>query len=137
MTAPRITVLGTGYLGATHAAGMAELGFEVLGFDIDAAKVAALTDGRVPFYEPDLEPVLRKHVESGSLRFTTDYSEVAAFGDVHFICVGTPQRGDGLGADMSQVEAAISGIVAGLRPDSLVVGKSVITTGVPAAMVCA
>jgi UDPglucose 6-dehydrogenase len=134
MTAPRITVLGTGYLGATHAAGMAELGFEVLGFDIDAAKVAALTDGRVPFYEPDLEPVLRKHVESGSLRFTTDYSEVAAFGDVHFICVGTPQRGDGLGADMSQVEAAISGIVAGLRPDSLVVGKSTVPVGTAAAL---
>lgn len=134
MTAPRITVLGTGYLGATHAAGMAELGFEVLGFDIDQAKVDALTEGRVPFYEPDLEPVLRKHVDAGTLRFTTDYAEVAEFGDVHFICVGTPQRGDGLGADMSQVEAAIGGIVAGLHRPALIVGKSTVPVGTAAAL---
>ncbi|MGH3451700.1 MAG: UDP-glucose 6-dehydrogenase, partial [Haloechinothrix sp.] len=92
MTTQRITVLGTGYLGATHAACMAELGFDVLGMDVDEAKVAALTEGRVPFYEPELEPLLRKHVESGKVRFTTSYREVAEFGDVHFLCVGTPQR---------------------------------------------
>ncbi len=132
--APRITVLGTGYLGATHAAGMAELGFEVLGFDVDAAKVEALRAGNVPFWEPGLEPVLRRHVEAGTLRFTTDYDEVAEFGDVHFVCVGTPQRGDGLGADMSQVETAIGGILPGLRRPALVVGKSTVPVGTAAAL---
>ncbi len=78
----RITVVGCGYLGATHAACMAELGFEVLGLDVDEAKVATLNEGRTPFFEPGLEPMLRKHVETGRLRFTTSYDEVAAFGDV-------------------------------------------------------
>ena len=70
---PRITVIGCGYLGATHAACMAELGFDVLGLDLDHDKVAALQEARPPFYEPGLEPILRKHVESGRLRFTTSY----------------------------------------------------------------
>ena len=87
----RLSVLGTGYLGATHAACMAELGFDVIGMDVDEAKVAMLADGRTPFYEPDLEPLLRKSLESGRLRFTTSYAE-AATADVHFLCVGTPQR---------------------------------------------
>ena len=73
----RLSVLGTGYLGATHAACMAELGFDVLGMDVDEAKVEALSEGRVPFYEPGLEPLLRKNVESGRLRFTTSYAEAA------------------------------------------------------------
>ena len=86
----RMTVVGTGYLGVTHAACLAEMGYEVLGLDTDEAKIAMLTDGRVPFYEPELEPLLRKHIDDGRLRFTTSYADAAAFGDVHFICVGTP-----------------------------------------------
>src|SRR5450432_3597622 len=88
----RITVIGIGYLGATHAACMAELGYQVLGLDVDEEKVAALAAGRLPFFEPGLEPLLRKHVESGRLRFTTNPAEAAAFADIHFLCVGTPQR---------------------------------------------
>ena len=100
----RITVLGTGYLGATHAAGMAELGFEVLGMDVDEAKITALREGRAPLFEPDLEPLLRKHVESGRLRFTTSYAEVAEFGDVHFVCVGTPQRAGSNAANLTWLD---------------------------------
>jgi UDPglucose 6-dehydrogenase len=92
----RLTVLGTGYLGATHAACMAEFGFEVLGMDVNKAKVAALSAGQVPFFEPDLEALLARHVESGALRFTSSYAEVADFGDVHFLCVGTPQQAGSL-----------------------------------------
>ena len=103
----RITVIGTGYLGATHAACLAELGFEVLGVDVDEAKVAALGQGRVPFYEPGLEPLLHRHVTEGRLRFTTSAEEVADFGDVHFLCVATPQRAESLAADLSHVEAAV------------------------------
>ncbi len=130
----RITVIGTGYLGATHAACMAEMGFEVLGMDIDAAKVAALSTGQVPFFEPDLEPLLRKHVESGWVRFTTSYEEVAAFGDVHFVCVGTPQRRDGYAADVSYVEGAVAGLAPHLTRECLVVGKSTVPVGTAAGL---
>ncbi|MGH8894606.1 MAG: UDP-glucose dehydrogenase family protein [Actinomycetes bacterium] len=125
----RITVLGTGYLGATHSACMAELGFEVLAMDVDHAKVDALTEGRVPFYEPDLEPLLRKHVESGRLRFTTSYDEVAAFGDVHFFCVGTPQRKGEYAADMRYVDGVVDGLAPHLDRACVVVGKSTVPVG--------
>ena len=125
----RISVLGTGYLGATHAACMAELGFEVLGMDVAADKVAALSEGRVPFFEPDLEPLLRKHVESGRLRFTTSYEEVAAFGDVHFLCVGTPQKKGEYAADLVYVDAVVDGLAPHLDRPCLVVGKSTVPVG--------
>jgi UDPglucose 6-dehydrogenase len=88
-TITTVSVIGTGYLGATHAACMAELGFDVVGLDNDPAKVAMLAAGRLPFVEPDLEPLLAEHVATGRLRFTTDPAE-AAVADVHFLCVGTP-----------------------------------------------
>jgi UDPglucose 6-dehydrogenase len=97
---PRLTVLGTGYLGITHAACMAHLGFEVVGVDTDSDKVARLSRGELPVFEPQLVDLLCKGIASGRLRFTTSYEEAAAFGDVHFICVGTPQRHDGNGADL-------------------------------------
>ena len=125
----RVTVIGCGYLGATHAAGMAELGYEVVGLENDPAKVAELSAGRVPFYEPDLEELLSQHVASGSWRFTSSYAEAGAFGDVHFVCVGTPQEPHGLGADLSQVEGAVTGIAPYLRGDALVVGKSTVPVG--------
>jgi UDPglucose 6-dehydrogenase len=111
---------------------MAELGFEVLGMDVDQAKVDMLTEGRVPFFEPDLEPLLRKHVESGRLRFTTSYAEVAAFGDVHFLCVGTPQRKGEYAADMRYVDGVVDGLAPHLDRPTLVVGKSTVPVGTAA-----
>ena len=105
--ARRMTVVGCGYLGATHAACMAELGFEVLGLDVDESRVDALQQARPPFYEPGLEPLLRKHVESGRLRFTSSFAEAAEFGDVHFLCVSTPQREGELAADVSYIELSL------------------------------
>jgi UDPglucose 6-dehydrogenase len=124
----RLSVLGTGYLGATHAACMAELGFEVIGMDVDEAKVAMLADGRTPFYEPDLEPLLRKSLDSGRLRFTTSYAE-AATADVHFLCVGTPQRKGGYAADMRYVDGVVDGLAPHLDRPTLVVGKSTVPVG--------
>src|SRR5262245_16336871 len=106
----RITVIGCGYLGATHAAAMADLGHEVLGMEIDPDKRAALSRGEVPIYEPHLDDLLASSVQSGRLRFTDSYAEAAAFGDLHFVCVGTPQQLESLAADISQVETAISGL---------------------------
>ena len=98
---PRLTFLGTGYLGATYAVCFAELGYEVLGYDIDAPKIDKLRAGEVPFHEPGLDELLRKNLAAGRLRFTTSIAEAAEFGDVHFVCVGTPQRADSMAADLS------------------------------------
>jgi UDPglucose 6-dehydrogenase len=128
----RLTVLGTGYLGATHAVCMAELGYEVLGMDVDEAKVAALAGGTVPFFEPGLQELLVKNLESGRLRFTTSYEEVGAFGDVHFTCVGTPQKKGEYAADVSYVDAVVRGLAPHLRDGALVVGKSTVPAGTAA-----
>src|SRR5712691_9074602 len=91
----RLTVIGTGYLGLTHAVCMAELGHDVLAIDVDEEKIAKASRGETPFFEPDLEPLLRKNLDSGRLRFTTSFRKVADHGQVHFLCVGTPQGPDG------------------------------------------
>ncbi|WP_221352950.1 UDP-glucose dehydrogenase family protein [Streptomyces beigongshangae] len=130
----KITVIGTGYLGATHAAAMAELGFEVLGLDVVPEKIETLRRGGAPMYEPGLEELLRRHVAgiegaSGRLRFTMDWAEAAAFGDVHFICVNTPQKHGEYACDMSYVDAAFASLAPHLTGPALVVGKSTVPVG--------
>ena len=125
----RISVIGTGYLGAVHAACMAELGHEVLGVDSDVRKIDALTDGQAPFYEPGLADMLVANVEAGRLHFSTSLLDAAEFGDVHFICVGTPQQQDSLHADLSSLHAVIEGLVPHLAHDCLLVGKSTVPVG--------
>jgi UDPglucose 6-dehydrogenase len=128
----RIAVLGTGYLGAVHAACMAELGHDVLGVDVDEFRIAALTEGRAPFYEPGLPEMLVRTVGSGRLRFSTSLEEAARFAEVHFVCVGTPQLPGGLGADLSYLQAVINGLAPHLTRDCLVVGKSTVPVGTAA-----
>lgn len=127
--APRLSVLGTGYLGATHAACMAELGHAVLGMDVDVARVETLAAGELPFYEPGLGELLRRGLKNGRLRFTTDYAEAAHFGDVHFVCVGTPQQVGSHAADLGAVDAVIDGLAPHLTRPALVVGKSTVPVG--------
>jgi UDPglucose 6-dehydrogenase len=129
---PRLTVIGTGYLGATHAICMAVLGYEVLGVDVDAAKVERLASGEVPFFEPGLPELLAKALESGRLRFTTSFAEAGEFGDIHFVCVGTPQRPGSYAADMRYVDAAVTDLSHHLRRRALVVGKSTVPIGTAA-----
>lgn len=124
----KLSVVGTGYLGATHAACMSSLGFTVVGVDTDAQKVAQLSKGELPFYEPGLDTLLLQEIESGRLTFTTDFSAVAD-ADVHFICVGTPQSKDGLAADLTYVKASVAAIAPFLKDNSLVVGKSTVPVG--------
>ncbi|TYB59743.1 UDP-glucose/GDP-mannose dehydrogenase family protein [Nonomuraea sp. PA05] len=125
----RLTVIGTGYLGVTHAACMADLGFEVLGLDVDADKINRLNAGELPIHEPGMEPVLRRGLDSGRLRFTSSYEEVAAFGDVHFVCVGTPQKRGEYAADVTYVDAAIESLAPLLDRECLIVGKSTVPVG--------
>ncbi|MET8156146.1 UDP-glucose/GDP-mannose dehydrogenase family protein [Sphaerisporangium sp. NPDC005289] len=125
----RLTVLGTGYLGATHAACMAALGFDVLGLDVDPDKVARLQAGELPIHEPGLQELLQQGLASGKLRFTTSYQEAAEFGDVHFICVGTPQKKGEYAADVSYLDAVVESLAPHLTRDCLVVGKSTVPVG--------
>ena len=124
----RITVIGIGYLGLTHAVCMADLGHDVLAIDVDAAKLAKAAAGDVPFFEPGLEPLLRKNLEAGTLRFTSSFAEVGRFGNVHFLCVGTPQ-GSGGHADLSHVHSAADMLAPFLARECVVVGKSTVPVG--------
>ncbi|MDV6266537.1 UDP-glucose dehydrogenase family protein [Rhodococcus globerulus] len=125
----RVSVFGTGYLGATHAACMAELGHEVLGVDVDTEKLKKLEAGEVPFYEPGLEDVLRRNIAAGRLRFTTSYQEAADFADIHFIGVGTPQKKGEFAADMAFVNSVVEDLAPLLERPSVIFGKSTVPVG--------
>jgi UDPglucose 6-dehydrogenase len=125
----RVSVIGTGYLGTAHAVGMAELGHDVIGMDVDPEKIALLSACEVPFFEPGLSELLRKNVEAGRLRFTGSYDEVAAGADIHFVCVGTPQLPGSLDADLRWVETAFTELSRRLAGPALVVGKSTVPVG--------
>lgn len=129
----KISVIGTGYLGATHAACMSNLGFEVVGIDVDPAKIASLAAGKIPFYEPGLEELLQSELKTGRLTFSADVAAIADC-DVHFICVGTPQSKDGLAADLSYVFGSLEAIAPVIKSGSLVVGKSTVPVGTAAKM---
>lgn len=131
-SAPRLTVIGTGYLGATHAICMAVLGFDVLGVDVDPDKIERLNSGEVPFFEPGLPELLAKALDTGRLRFSTSFAEAGEFGDIHFVCVGTPQQQDSNAADLRYVESAVGELARHLRRRALVVGKSTVPVGTAA-----
>jgi UDPglucose 6-dehydrogenase len=128
----RLTVIGTGYVGVVHSACMADIGHQVLGVDIDADRIRTLSEARTPFYEPGLNELLSRTVESGRLRFSTSLAEAARFGDTHFICVGTPQQNGSYAADLRYVDAVADSLAPHLRPGSLVVGKSTVPVGTAA-----
>lgn len=130
----RMVVLGTGYLGATHAACMAELGHEVLGVDIDPAKLAKLEAGEVPFFEPGLSEVLRRHTGSGRLRFSSSYHEAVDFADVFFVAVATPQKRGDYGADLCFVDAVIASLAPFLDKPAVIIGKSTVPVGTAAGL---
>ena len=129
----KLSVIGCGYLGATHAACMSSLGFQVVGIDTDQGKVDLLSSGNLPFYEPGLDSLLASEIKTGRLTFTTDFS-AAADADVHFICVGTPQSKEGLAADLTFVKSAIAAIAPFLKDGALVVGKSTVPVGTAQAL---
>jgi UDPglucose 6-dehydrogenase len=129
-----VGVIGTGYLGATHAAGMAQLGHEVVGVDVDPARIAVLASGSAPFFEPGLGELLSGNVSAGRLRFTTSVADAAKSADVHFVCVGTPQRTDSPAWDTTHVERAFAELAAHLDHSALVVGKSTVPVGTAARM---
>jgi len=131
----RISVIGLGYLGTTHAVAMAMLGNEVIGIEPDSARLEPLKNGIVPFYEPGLQDALRKVLAEGTLTFQSEHDEKSAESALHFICVGTPQQEGKETADTSYVFAAAKQLAAVLKPDSLVVGKSTVPVGTASALI--
>ncbi len=125
----RMSVIGTGYLGSTHAACMAELGHEVIGVDVDPHKIELLSHGETPFFEPGLDDLIRKHISSGRLHFTTSYQDAADFAHVHFLGVGTPQQKNSYAADMTFVRSAVTDLVPLLRGRHIIFGKSTVPVG--------
>jgi UDPglucose 6-dehydrogenase len=124
----RISVIGCGYLGAVHAAAMTKLGHDVVGVDVDAAKVVALSAGCAPFYEPELTELLTETLASGQLRFTTDIAEIKG-AQAHFVCVGTPQKRGEFAADLTYVNAAFAAVLPHLSDGDVLVGKSTVPVG--------
>ncbi len=129
----RLSVIGCGYLGAVHAAAMASIGHEVVGIDVDENKIASLSKGEAPFFEPGLPEILAEGIASGRLRFTTDMSE-ARGAKIHFVGVGTPQQRDGYAADLTYVNAAIDGLLPYLSAGDVVAGKSTVPVGTAAGL---
>jgi UDPglucose 6-dehydrogenase len=127
----RISVIGTGYLGAVHAACLAELGHTVVAVDVDEEKITSLAAARAPFYEPGLDDLLERALATGRLTFTTDFAALAD-ADVHFICVGTPQQRGEFAADLTYVDASVDMLAPYLRRPTLVVGKSTVPVGTAA-----
>ncbi|GAA1356262.1 UDP-glucose dehydrogenase family protein [Streptomyces beijiangensis] len=125
----KLTVIGCGYLGATHAACMAELGHDVLGLDTDQDKVALLNSGRAPFFERGVDALLAGHTASGRLRFTASYAEAADFADLHFVGVGTPQRAGENAYDLTHLFAAVRQLAVSLRRPGVVAVKSTVPVG--------
>ena len=133
VTPLRLTIIGAGYLGLTHAVCMADLGHEGLALDVDEQKITRAGAGETPFFEPGLEPLLRKNLDAGRLRFTTSFAEAGEFGEVHFLCVGTPQA-DGGAADLSYLNAAAGALAPYLATPCLIVGKSTVPVGTARAL---
>jgi len=127
----RLSVIGCGYLGAVHAAAMASIGHDVVGIDVDKKKIATLSRGEAPFFEPGLAEILAEGIASGRLRFTTDMAE-AHGADVHFVGVGTPQQKEGYAADLTYVNAAVDALIPHLREGDIVAGKSTVPVGTAA-----
>ncbi|NYE19869.1 UDP-glucose dehydrogenase family protein [Microbacterium immunditiarum] len=125
----RLTVVGLGYLGATHAICMAKLGHRVVGVDVDPDKVAALRSGVLPFHEPGLQEHLDEMLATGRIAFTADLARAADFADTHFVCVGTPQKDGTNAADLGFVEAAVDALASRIERRALIVGKSTVPVG--------
>lgn len=125
----QITVVGMGYLGVTHAVTMSKLGHQVLGIENNLDRISALENGVLPFYEPGLEIALRDELLSGRLSFAKTHDLRTNEASVHFICVGTPQKEDSLGADTRQVFTAVRELSQWLKPKCVVVGKSTVPLG--------
>jgi UDPglucose 6-dehydrogenase len=130
----KVTVIGLGYLGATHAVAMAKLGHEVLGIETDPKKLDALKAGILPFHEPGLDKALQEVIKDGSISFANQHDERSREAALHFICVGTPQVAGSEAADTSYVFAASEELAKWISETAVVAGKSTVPVGTAKAL---
>ena len=123
-----ILILGMGYVGVTTGLVFADLGWNVVGYDPNKQRLHSLKGGILPFYEPGLEELLKKHSASGRIQFTSDVVIAVSDCEIIFICVGTPSREDG-GAELQYIEQAARSIGRYMKEDKLVVIKSTVPVG--------
>ena len=128
----KITVIGLGYLGATHAIAMAELGHEVIGIEANPQRLSDLQNGVVPFFEPGLDEALQKVLAKGNIVFQAEHTETSLDADLHFLCVGTPQLEGSYAANTAYLEDACKALAPYLREDAVVAGKSTVPVGTSA-----
>jgi UDPglucose 6-dehydrogenase len=125
----RMSVIGTGYLGAVHAACMAQLGHEVVAYDTDTSKIETLSAGISPFYEPGFNELLGVVLGTGRLRFTHSVEEAVSGASVHFVCVGTPQSAGSDAANVQYIDSAFRAVAGTADCNGLIVGKSTVPVG--------
>lgn len=130
----KVTVIGLGYLGATHSVAMSKLGHQVIGIEQNPEKLAELQAGRAGFFEPGLDQALKEELASGRLSFQSNHNADSAEAEIHFLCVGTPQTNGSLAADTSYLYSAITDLAPLLKPGSVVVGKSTVPVGTAKAL---
>ncbi|TCP59434.1 UDP-glucose dehydrogenase [Tumebacillus sp. BK434] len=123
-----VSVIGTGYVGATTSAALASMGHNVIGVDVDPQKVELLSRGQLPFYEEGLEPLMQTLLATGALTFTVDLPRAVRDSDILFLTVGTPANADG-SADLRYVEAAVRAIGQHLDREKVIVSKSTVPVG--------
>jgi len=124
-----VVMIGAGYVGLVSGACFAEFGANVICLDVDAEKVKALQNGKIPIYEPGLEDLVHRNVQARRLQFSTEFEDAIGAADLVFIAVGTPaRRGDGH-ADLKYVYAAATQIAAHLKDYTVIVDKSTVPVG--------
>ena len=123
-----ITIIGTGYVGLVTGTCLADVGNNVLCLDVEKKKIESLKRGVIPIFEPGLESLVKKNIQSGKLNFTSDIEKSVFYGDVQFIAVGTPNGEDG-SADLQYVLEAAKNIGKFMNSDKLVVNKSTVPVG--------
>jgi len=128
----KITVIGLGYLGATHAVAMAELGHQVIGIEANPKRLGDLQNGVVPFFEPGLDEALQSVIAKGNIKFQADHTEESREADLHFLCVGTPQLPGSYAANTQYLHDAVRALAPYLREDAVIAGKSTVPVGTAA-----
>ena len=124
----KITAIGTGYVGLVSGTCLADVGNDVLCLDVDQRKIDSLLKGIIPIFEPGLQDMVKRNVNAGRLRFTTDVAAATAFGQIQFIAVGTPPDEDG-SADLKYVVDAARSIGRHMTDSKIVVDKATVPVG--------
>ena len=127
----KLCMIGTGYVGLVSGACFSDLGNNVICVDRDTKKIENLKNGIIPIYEPGLEELVLKNYKNNRLKFSTNLKDSISKSDIVFICVGTPTKKNGSGADLSQIFSVAKEIRSSISKFKIIITKSTVpvTTG--------